>query len=342
MHMKLFFYLVLGVAMLSCNNNEQNDKKEIKFKTMGNIERLDATLDSIISKDAKIEIIADGFEWSEGPLWVEAHHMLLFSDVPMNTIYKWTEAKGKEVYLKPSGYTGAEPSVCKEPGSNGLTFDNNGSLVLCQHGDRRMARMDAMLDKPEPNFTTLADQYNGKRFSSPNDAVFSNEGELFFTDPPYGLQTQDDTDSKKELPYNGVYKVKKDGTVILLADLITRPNGIAFPPGEQKLIVACSDPNNPNWYIWDVKDDSLTNGKIFYSAAEEAKTMSGLPDGLKIDKNGNVFATGPGGVYIFNSEGKKLGLIKLENPASNCALSPDEKTLYVTNDMYVLRIKMRD
>jgi gluconolactonase len=341
MYIKTIFGLVFSVTVLSCNSNQQDDQKEIKFKTMGSIERLDAAFDNIISKEAKIEIIADGFEWSEGPLWVETHQMLLFSDVPTNTIYKWTEAKGKEVYLKPSGYTSTEPSVCKEPGSNGLTFDTHGSLVLCQHGDRRMARMDAMLDKPEANFTTLADKYTGKRFSSPNDAIFNNAGELFFTDPPYGLQTQDDTDPKKELTHNGVYKVKKDGTVILLADSVTRPNGIAFFPGEQKLIVACSDPNKPNWYIWDVSGDSLTNGKIFYSAAEEAKTLSGLPDGLKIDKNGNVFATGPGGVYIFNNEGKKLGMIKLENSASNCALSPDEKILYVTNDMYVLRIKLR-
>ena len=339
--MKKGLFIVIVIALLSCNNDKAKEEKQSNYKTMGTIERVDAALNSIISADAKIEILADGFEWSEGPLWVEAHQMLLFSDVPMNTIYKWTEANGKEVYLKPSGYTGTEPSVCKEPGSNGLILDNNGSLVLCQHGDRRMARMDAMLDKPEAKFTTLADKYNNKRFSSPNDAVFNSAGELFFTDPPYGLQTQDDTDSKKELTHNGVYKVKKDGTVVLLADSITRPNGIAFFPGEQKLIVACSDPNKPNWYIWDVNGDSLTNEKIFYSAVEEAKTMKGLPDGLKIDKNGNVFATGPGGVYIFNSEGKKLGLVKLENSASNCALSPDEKTLYVTNDMYVLRIKLR-
>lgn len=316
--------------------------QDIKYKTTGTIERLDSSLDSIISADARVEILAEGFEWSEGPLWVENHQMLLFSDVPMNTIYKWSEANGKEVYLKPSGYTGTEPSVCKEPGSNGLISDKDGHLVLCQHGDRRMARMDAPLNKPEAKFITLADKYQGKRFSSPNDAVFNSNGELFFTDPPYGLQTQDDRDSKKETPYNGVYKVKKDGTVILLADSITRPNGIAFLPGEQKLIVACSDPQNPNWYVWDVQGDSLTNGKIFYSATEEARTMRGLPDGLKVDKNGNVFASGPGGIYVFNSEGKKLGMIKLENSASNCALSTDEKTLYVTNDMFLLRIKLRD
>ncbi|TMI65521.1 MAG: SMP-30/gluconolactonase/LRE family protein [Bacteroidetes bacterium] len=351
MYIKTIFGLIFSIAVLSCNNNQQNEKSEQKFKPMGNIERLDAELDNIISKDAKIEIIADGFEWSEGPLWVEAHQMLLFSDVPMNTIYKWTEAKGKEVYLKPSGYTGIEPPVSKEPGSNGLTLDHYGKLVLCQHGDRRMARMDAPLDKPEAKFITLADKHDGKRFSSPNDAVYDFWGELYFTDPPYGLQTQDDNDSKKEIKHNGVYKIKQQGhsddpgergTVVLLTDSITRPNGLAFLPFGQKLIVSCSDPNKPNWYIWDVKGDSLINGKIFYSAAEEAKTMGGLPDGLKIDKNGNVFATGPGGIYIFNKEGKKLGMIKLENSASNCALSPDEKMLYVTNDMYVLRIKLRN
>ena len=328
--------------MVACNNGQENKEQKMSYKTIGIIERFDAALDNIISVDAKPEIIAEGFEWSEGPLWIEKHNMLLFSDVPMNTIYKWTEAKGKEVYLMPSGYTGLEPSLCKEPGSNGLTFDKNGNLVLCQHGNRQMARMDAPLDKPEAKFTTLADKYNGKRFSSPNDAVFNNAGELFFTDPPYGLQTQDDSDAKKEISFNGVYKVKTNGEVILLVDSITRPNGIALMPGDNKLIVACSDGATPNWYIFDVKGDSVTNGKIFYSASEEAKTMTGVPDGFKIDKNGNVFATGPGGVYIFNNEGKKLGLIRLDNATSNCALSPDEKTLYITNDMFVLRVKLRD
>jgi len=314
---------------------------EEKYKTIGTIERYDSSLDNIVSKDAKAEIIAEGFEWSEGPLWIDKHNMLIFSDVPMNTIYKWTEEKGKEVYLKYSGFSGTE-TKSKEPGSNGLTLDADGGLVLCQHGNRQMARMDAPLDKPESKFITLADKYNGKRFSSPNDCVYNSEGELFFTDPPYGLPMQNDDDPEKEISFNGVYKIKKDGTVILLTDSITRPNGIAFLPGEKKLIVACSDPNKPNWYIFDVNGDSLINGKIFYSAADRDKSWRGLPDGFKVDKNGNVFATGPGGVYIFNSEGKKLGLIRLENSSSNCALSPDEKILYLTNDMYVLRIKLRD
>ena len=337
----LIIFSVFAI-LVACANETGSKEEEMKNNSIGTIDRLDPALDNIISANAKPEIIAEGFEWSEGPLWVEKHNMLLFSDVPKNTIYKWTEAKGKEVYLKPSGYTGTEPSVCKEPGSNGLTFDTNGNLVLCQHGDRRMARMDAPLDKPEAKFISIADRYNGKRFSSPNDAVYNSAGELFFTDPPYGLQTQDDKDSKKEISFNGVYKVKANGEVILLVDSITRPNGIALMPGEKKMIVANSDGRKPNWYIFDLEGDSVANGRIFYSAAEEAKSMKGVPDGFKIDKNGNVYATGPGGVSIFNSEGKKLGLIRLDDASSNCALSPDEKTLYITNDMYVLRFKMRD
>jgi gluconolactonase len=338
--MKNALTVFLIIATCSCNNAKKSEIQKMKYKTTGTIERIEASLDDIIDTSAKAEIIAEGFEWSEGPLWIEKNNMLLFSDVPANTIYKWTETKGKEVYLKPSGYTDSTPSTCKEPGSNGLILDSDGNLVLCQHGDRRMARMDAALDKPVAKFITLADKYNGKRFSSPNDAVY-NLGELFFTDPPYGLSTQDDKDSKKEIPFNGVYKLKKDGTVVLLTDSISRPNGIAFFPGGKRLLVACSDPDKPNWYSFDVSGDSLINGKIFYSTAGYDKSLKGLPDGMKIDKQGNVFATGPGGVWIFNSSGKLLGKIKLDEATSNIALSPDEKTMYITNDMYVLRLKMR-
>jgi gluconolactonase len=338
--MKQTLAAFLIIALLSCNNN--SNTKQAMYKTTGAIIQFDEALNSIIDTSTKTEIIAEGYEWSEGPLWIEKHNMLLFSDVPMNTVYKWTEANGAEVYLKPSGYTGSTPSKCKEPGSNGLTLDTDGHLVLCQHGDRAVSLMDAPFDKPAAKFITLVDKYDDKKLNSPNDLVFNSNGELFFTDPPYGLFTQDDSDSAKELKHNGVYKVKNDGTVILLVDSISRPNGLAFLPGEKQLVVACSDPDKPVWYIYDVAGDSLTNGKIFYSATEERKTMQhGLPDGLKINKQGIVFATGPGGVYIFNNEGKKLGIISLDNPASNCALSPDEKILYVTNDMYVLRIKLK-
>lgn len=335
------FIPLLAIVFTACTNGSKSKEKEMSSKTIGSIERLDPALDSIISASALPEIIAEGFEWSEGPLWVEKHNMLLFSDVPKNIVYKWTEEKGMETYLKPSGFTGTE-TKSKEPGSNGLLLNGEGYLVLCQHGNRQVAKMDAPLDKPEAKFITLADKYNGKRLSSPNDAVYNSSGELFFTDPPYGLPTQNDNDTTKEQPYNGVYKVKKDGKVILLVDSITRPNGLAFLPGEKQLIVACSDPDKPSWYVFDVEGDSLINGRIFYSTAGHDRSAKGLPDGLKMDKNGNVFATGPGGIWVFNKNGKVLGKIKLDNATSNCALSPDEKTLYITNDMYVLRVKLRN
>jgi gluconolactonase len=317
-----------------------NSYAQPSYKTIGTIERLDPSLDKIISLNAKAEIIAEGFDWSEGPLWIEKHKMLLFSDVPMNTIYKWTEEKGKEIYLTPSGYTDTAKRG-GETGSNGLTLDNKGNLVLCQHGNRQMARMDAPLDKPSPKFVPIANKYNGKKYNSPNDAVYNKKGELFFTDPPYGLE-KNMNDPKKEIPFQGVYKVKPSGEVVLITDTLTRPNGIAFLPGEKTLIVANSDRQKPNWYAFDIgPGDSVTNARIFYSAAGYDRSLKGGNDGLKVDKKENVFATGPGGLWIFNSKGKLLGKLRLPDAASNCALSPDEKTLYITNDMYVLRFKMR-
>jgi gluconolactonase len=231
----MFRILLVAIMsiLLSCNNNNH-------YKTIGTIERTDASLNSIISENAKAEIIAEGFNWSEGPLWIEDQKMLLFSDVPENTIYKWTEEKGKEVYLKPSGYTGNTPRG-GEMGSNGLVLNKEGKLVLCQHGNRQMAWMNADLANPKPLFKTIADSYLSKKFNSPNDAVYRSNGDLFFTDPPYGLE-KNVNDSLKEIPFQGVYKVSSGGEVKLLTDSITRPNGIAFMPGEKTLIIANSDP----------------------------------------------------------------------------------------------------
>jgi len=311
-----------------------------KYKTIGTIQRMDPSLDNILSSDAKVEVIAEGFDWSEGPVWINSQNMLLFSDIPQNIVYKWTEEKGKQVFLTPSGYTGSVKRS-GEMGSNGLILDPNGNLVLCQHGDRQMARMNSSLHDPKPLFTAIASNYKGKKFNSPNDAVYNSNGELFFTDPPYGLEKRMD-DPAKELPFQGVYKVKKNGDVILLTDSITRPNGIAFMPGEKTLIIANSDPEKPVWYAFDVRGDVLSNGRIFHSAAGyDSTTEKGLPDGMKIDRNGNVFAAGPGGIWIFNKDGKLLGKIRLTEATSNCALSPDQRTLYVTNDMNLLRIRLR-
>lgn len=329
--------LIMTVLLLAVNSTVSAQNK-----TTGYVERIDPALDAIIAPGAKATIIAEGFNWSEGPLWLDKIKTLIFSDVPENKIYKWTAAKGKGLYLMPSGYTDTVIKRGGEMGSNGLLLNNKGQLVLCQDGDRQMAWMNAPLDHPAPKFVPIASKFNGKRFSSPNDGVYAKNGELYFTDPPYGLETKSDSDPKKEIPFNGVYKVKKDGTVILLIDSLPRPNGIAFLPGDKQLIIACSDGAKPNWYIYDVKGDALTNGRIFYSTVGTPKGVKGAPDGLKVDSKGNIFASGPGGIWIFDSQAKVLGKLHLTEQASNCALSADEKTLYITNDMYVLQFKMRD
>lgn len=324
----LFFTIIL----FSCTTHQ--------YKTIGNIERDDTALDAIISPEAKIEIIAEGFKWSEGPVWLDDKKTLIFSDIPNNTIFKWTEEKGIEVYLKPSGYTGTVPRG-GELGSNGLLLNKDGKLILCQHGNRQMAMMDAPIDNPKPVFKPIANNYNGKKFNSPNDAVYRSNGDLFFTDPPYGLEKNMD-DTLKEIPFQGVYRVSTNGDVKLLVDTITRPNGIAFLPGDKTLIIANSDTTNPVWYRFDVDaNDSLINPGIFYDATDAAKKDGGNPDGLKVDSKGNVYAAGPGGVWIFNESGKLLGKIKFPGKLANCTLTKDEKTLFIAADNKVLRVVMR-
>ena len=327
--MKTFLSFCIVSLLTSCGNTRQ----------FGSIERIDPDFDLIVNRNAKIDIIAEGMDWSEGPLWVDSLKMLLFSDVPTNTVYKWTEKDGKEVYLKPSGYTGTTERG-GEMGSNGLLLNTNGKLVLCQHGDRRMAEMNSDLQHPRADFRTLADTFQGRKFNSPNDAVFRRNGDLFFTDPPYGLE-KNMQDTSKEIPFQGVYLVKPSGEVRLLLDSITRPNGIALTPDEKTLIVANSDQNRLRWYAYEIAGDSLRKGRVFYDATAVAGSQPGSADGLKIDKNGNIFATGPGGIWVFDRKGKVLGKIRIPEATSNVSLSLDQKTLYVTADMYVVRVRLR-
>lgn len=335
--MKHLLLVALPCLLFACKTAE----KKTEVSSIGSIERLDAAADDIFGKEPVIEIIGEGYKWSEGPVWVDSQKMLLFSDVPNNVVHKWTEAKGVEQYLTPSGYTGSG-TYSREPGSNGLTLSPDGKLVLCQHGDRRVAFMDAPLDKPEARFVTISDSYDGKKLSSPNDVVFRKNGDMFFTDPPYGLPNQAE-DASKELPFNGVYKVS-GGNTTLVVDSLTRPNGLAFMKGERTLLVANSDPDKAMWYAFDLDEsDSVVNSRIFFDATSNSKAgEKGLPDGLRVDSKGNVYATGPGGIWIFNGEAKPIGRIRLTEPAANCALSADEKTLYITNNMYLVRVKLRD
>jgi gluconolactonase len=304
------------------------------------IERLDPALDKLIAPDAKIEVLAQGHDWTEGPLWIKRGGYLLFSDIPKNSIYRWKEGEGEKLYLQPSGYTGKEPRG-GETGSNGLTLDREGRLVLCQHGDRRMARMDAPLESPKPQFTPLAVRYQGKRFNSPNDAVFRSNGDLYFTDPAYGMEKQWE-DPAREISFAGVYRRSAAGEITLLTSDMTRPNGLAFSPDERRLYIAQSDQKAAIWRVFDVKrDGTIENSRVLLDVTSMVPSKKGLPDGLKIDTEGNLFATGPGGVLIIAPDGKHLGTIATGQATSNCAFGDDGRTLYMTADDYLMRVRLK-
>jgi gluconolactonase len=304
--------------------------------TLGTIERYDPRLDKLIPPGAKVERIAEGYDWSEGPVWDKKAAALLFSDVPMNTVYQWKPGMAKPtVFLKPSGYTGATPRG-GEPGSNGLVIDSQGRLVLCQHGDRRVARLEG--DRTH-TFKTLVDNYEGKKLNSPNDAVYHSDGSLYFTDPPYGLLGKN-ADPKKEIPFNGVYRLAPDGKLTLLTKEMTYPNGIGLSPDEKTLYVANSDPEKALWMAFPVKDDgTIGPGKVFFDATRGVKTLKGLPDGLKVDQAGNLWATGPGGVLVFAPDGTHLGTLNTGEATANVGFGDDGSTLYITADMYIGRLK---
>lgn len=332
--MKMKHIWLLASSILIAHANFGQNREEI-----AKIEFMTEELNDLIRKDARVEILAEGFEFTEGPYWVKKPEMLLFSDIPANKVYKWTEENGTEVYLDPGGYTESEPRG-GFLGPNGIIQNKKGELLICQHGDRRIAKMDAPLDAPEPVFVTVAGKYNGKRLNSPNDLTLSKKGNLYFTDPSYGFE-KGPGDPKKELSFQGVFIMGTDGEVRMLLDSIEQPNGIAFFPGEKQLLISNTDPQKHRWYSYSIDSDgNLTDGKVFFDA-KNAGGMGGC-DGLKIDKKGYVFATGPGGVFIFNPAGEQIGKISVYGvSATNCALSPDEKTLYVTAQQYILRLKMR-
>jgi gluconolactonase len=297
-------------------------------------------LSEVIPGDAQIEVLSEGFEWTEGPLWLSDENKLIFSDIPPNSIFEWTEKGGVKLWLKPSGYTGKKERG-GEVGSNGLLLNPKGELVLCQHGDRRMAKMNAKLSAPKANFKTLADNFEGKKLNSPNDATFHKNGDLYFTDPPYGLEFRME-DPLKELDFQGVYKVDKNGKTTLLTKELSRPNGITFSPDYSKLYVANSDPEKAIWMVYELDENGLLkNGKVFFDATGKTKALKGLPDGMKVHRNGWVFATGPGGVLIFTPEGEHLGTIVTGEATANCAFNDDYSELFITADDYLLRVKLK-
>jgi gluconolactonase len=306
-------------------------------RTLGSIERLDPRFDQLVAPGARLEVLVGGFDWAEGPVWVAKDGgYLLCSDIPKNSIIKWQEGKGKSVFMKPSGYMGGKTNL-HEPGSNGLTLDSEGRLVACDHGERRVYR----LEKDGKTKTTLADRYEGKRFNSPNDLVYKSNGDLYFTDPPYGLVVNGSEGFPgREMDFCGVYRLSKDGKLTLLTKEMSRPNGIAFSPDEKTLYVANSDPDKAVWMAFEMKKDgTLGNGRVFADVTKGAKTKKGLPDGMKVDRRGNLFATGPGGVLVFSPDGHHLGTIATGVATSNCAWGNDGSVLYVTADKDLCRIK---
>jgi gluconolactonase len=328
----LCFALVAG-ALLTAVPHAAVAQATTNFPVIGTIHRNDSQLDELIPKDAKIEVLSSRFKWAEGPIWVKDGGFLLFSDVIANQVMKWKEGEGVSVYLRPSGYTGLYP-YSKEPGSNGLTLDSKGRLCSCEHGDRRVSVLTVGGGK-----RTLVDNYQGKRLNSPNDLCFKTNGDLYFTDPPYGLPKLAD-DPMRELDFCGVYRLSPDGKLTLLTKDMTRPNGLAFSPDEKTLYVAQSDPKAAVWMAFPVLDDgTLGPGKVFADVTENAGKMPGLPDGMKVDAKGNLFATGPGGCPVFSPQGKLLGRIDTGEKTANCAWGNDGSTLYLCADMYICRVK---
>ena len=278
---------------------------------------LDPRFDQLVSRDAKLERIVDGFTWVEGPVWHKQDEYLLFSDIPANAVYKWKSGEGVSLFVKSSGYSGTTPFAGKEPGSNGLTLDAQGRLVLCRHGDRQIGRLES-----NGTIVPLADHYDGHKINSPNDLVFKSNGDLYFTDPPFGLPNAFDDLSKA--PVQGVYRLSKDGTVTLLIHDIKAPNGIAFSPDEKTLYVSDVDPNRAAWLAYDVKPDgTVTNGRVFFDATRWRKDPFFGPDGFKVDRQGNIFGARPGGLSVIAPDGTLLGTIETGHPTSNVAWGED-------------------
>ena len=322
----LFVFVFLSVLTAKCQ------------EFIGEIEQLDSDMGLFVSKESKIEVLASGFSWAEGPVWVPKLNGILFTDVPKNKAYLWTERQGLSVFLDPSGMTNHAPHSSNE-GANGLVLDSNGALVLCQHGDRRVARLKDDWQLDPPSYETVIDHFEGKWLNSPNDIVFSKNGDLFFTDPPYGLDQQDD-DILKELDFNGIFKWSKNEGIVLLNKTLSRPNGIAFSRDEKTVYIGNSDRENLIIAAFDYIDGAFKNKRVFFNSKNILRKGPGSFDGLKVHSSGTIFATGPGGVLVISSEGKHLGTIRPGKATANCAFDAAEDYLYLTSTDVLARIKL--
>lgn len=329
-----YFFSLTVATTLICSSVAL--AQAIPYPTIGRVVRTDSRLDKLIPKEATIEVLSSGFVWAEGPVWVKSGNYLLFSDVPQNTVYKWTDKEGLSTFIKPSGYTGVLP-YGDEPGSNGLTIDSKGLLISCEHGDRRISAMPL---NGQGGKRTLSDNYKGKRFNSPNDVVAHSNGSYYFTDPPYGMPKKD-KDPTRETELFGVYRIAPAGETSLVVSDLVRPNGIALSPDEKILYVAQSDMEQPVIMAYPIKaDGTVGTGRVFYDIKTLASQgLKGVPDGLKVDRDGNIWTTGPLGVLVISPEGTLLGRIETGVATANCGWGDDGSTLYITADMYLCRIR---
>jgi len=305
---------------------------------LGSVERFDAGLDAIVASDWKVEKLAQGFAWAEGPAWIRAGGYLLFTDVPGNRLHKWSDAGGLEVFLEPSGLENPDPKVTREAGLNGLFPLADGSVLAADSGSRVVVRLDLATKKKTP----LAAAYRGKRFSSPNDLCQNDDGVTFFTDPPYGLAGIAESKAR-ELPFSGVFRLTKDGKVELIDDALSYPNGIALSPDQKTLYVANSDRERPIWTAYSIDGAGKVLGRRIFADAQDLAVAGapGAPDGLTVASDGTVFATGPGGVIVMTPEGKRLGRISTGKPIANCKFGDDGRSLYLTSHDLLARIRLK-
>lgn len=287
-------------------------------------------------------IVANGFVWSEGPVWVEKTHTLLVSDVPGNVIYQWSKQNGQSVYLRHAGFSDTLDHRGSD-GSNGLAIDKNGQLIICQSGARRIARMKTDVSSPAVDYEVLADNYQGKKFNSPNDLVIDRNNAIYFTDPVYGLP-EEEKDSTRELNYEGIYRISHDGSIQLLIDSISRPNGITLSPDEKTLYIASSDEKRPAWYAYQLSDSgTIISGGLLLDALPlcEKATVKQRPDGLKIAHDGTIYSSGPDGISMIAPTGQLVGLIKVKDRfTSNCTFNATKDSLYITADDIVLLLPL--
>jgi len=305
---------------------------------IGRIERFDPEFDTLVAPGAQVEKLAEGFQWAEGPVWIRAGGYLLFTDVPANTLYRWSARDGVSIFLRPSGYDGRDLAGLREAGANGLIAADEGSILMADSGSRTVARLT--LD--DRRKTVLAARFEGHRFNSPNDLARRSDGLIFFTDPPYGLAKLNDS-PLKELEFNGVYRLAPDGTVALIDRSLSFPNGIELSPDGRVLYVSNSDPQRPIWIAYDLNAAGEASGRRVFADASDliAPTAPGLPDGMAMSADGHLFATGPGGVIVFAKDGRRLGRISTGAAIANCAFSDDGRTLYLTSDHMLARLRLR-